>query len=260
MAHYMQDRYPAARPIFVLGGYSSGTTVMCDGLRHAVGIPGWGEGWLYATAHQIINRLPGAWDALGFQADAEGKAISQFEVAELQRHVLDFFHAMSMRLGVDRWVDKTPGVMQFHACELLLPAYPHAQFVFMRRNGLRVVQSRINVLKSVGFEQHCRDWRQIMQDYGRYRERFGDRILEVDQLDVAAVPQDTARRVGEFLALTQGQSQALGSYFAERRPRHSNPTPDDAVAHLDNLDWSREQKQTFRDVCGPQMERWGYDY
>ncbi len=260
MAHYMQDRYPDVRPVFVLGGYSSGTTVMCDGLRHAAGLSGWGEGWLYATAHQIINRLPGAWDAMGFEADAEGKAISEFEVAELQRHVLDFFHEMSMRLGSDRWVDKTPGVMQFHACELLLPAYPRADFVFMRRNGLRVVQSRMNVLDSVSFEQHCRDWARIMADYDSYHGRFGDRLLEVDQLEVATAPRDTAHRVGEFLGLAEHQSQALGSYFVEHRPRHSNATPDGAVIRLDDLDWSQEQKQIFRDVCGLQMERWGYEY
>ena len=63
--------YPDVRPIFVLGSYSSGTTILCDAIRRGAGIPGYGEGWLHPVAYTLINRLPEMWHELGFHNDPE---------------------------------------------------------------------------------------------------------------------------------------------------------------------------------------------
>ncbi len=262
--------FPEHEPVFVLGAARSGTSIVCDGLRFGAGIPGCREGYVYSTAYLVMTHLEARWQEIGpglehlAGVDAEDadykRALSRFDVDDLLRHVLRFFHDLSVEGDARMWVDKTPDLYMVHATPILCRAYPRARFVFVRRNGLDVLDSRRRTHPEMSFEEGCADWVSVMTDWSRARALVEGRYLEVDQRDVALRGAEESRRLGEFLELDAGQVQGMTDHFSRERPGRTSKRSYSEELRLDSVDWKDEERTAFERMCLPTMELYGYSW
>src|SRR5690606_5546766 len=112
------------------------------------------------------------------------RSLAAFALDGLLRDVLRHFHALATAHGEERWVDKTPDVYMVHATPILAQAYPRARFVFCRRSGVDVIDSRRRTHPEMTFAENCADWARILSDWQLARQHVEGRFVEVDQHDV----------------------------------------------------------------------------
>jgi hypothetical protein len=147
----------------------------------------------------------------------------------------------------------------------LCALYPEARFVYIVRNGVDVVQSRTKfpVFSGQPFEQHCEFWVQAARKFDYLRQ--WDRCIEVRQEQLLSEPEAVFARIcrhlgtddhpapAEYVRTTLVHSRGdvstqvgvdVRKSLTERAPSHET--------------WTAEQRETFRRICGPDMERLGY--
>lgn len=260
--------FPDSRPIFVVGPARSGTTIVGEAIRDGGGLPGFHEGFLFTTAYLFLTAIDARWDLIGpgvehFREDgresrSSRRALVRFDYDAFRAHVLRHFHELSTAAGETTWVDKTPDVYMLHAMPILASAYPRARIVFVRRNGIDVVRSRLRTHQEMAFEESCRDWATIMLGWMSLRDHLEGRAVEVEQRDVAVAPEEVARSLGAFLDFDDDQTAGIARAFATRHPgRTSTRDPQERPA-LGDTSWSAEQRAAFRTICGGAMTLFGY--
>ncbi len=147
----------------------------------------------------------------------------------------------------------------------LLSLYPGAPFIYIVRNGIDVVQSRTKfpAFRDQPFDAHCLFWARAADKF-TYLTRF-ERAVQIQQEEMLAEPESMFDRILDHLRL----------------PRHPNParfvrttlvhSQGDTQTHTNvdvrkslterppgYADWSREQRDTFKRLCGHTMETLGY--
>lgn len=263
-----EGMFPDSEPIFVLGAARSGTSIVCDALRHGAGLPGNRESYLFSTAYLLMSHLDGSWKRIGPGPErsahanrgdpARERALTRFEFGAFLRHCLRHFHALSTPGGERVWVDKTPDLYMVHVTPILAAAYPRGRWVFMKRNGVEVLDSRRRTIPEMTFEEACRDWAMVMRDWQRARPYVEGRSIEVDQRDVAVRSEGTGARLGAFLRLDEEQQRRVVEAFRSQRPGRTTTRAYDEVLMLDDAEWPDEEKDTFRRICSDAMREFGY--
>lgn len=267
-AGLFEGMFPESEPVFVLGAARSGTTIVGDALRFGARIPGCREGFLYSTAYLLMTHLDARWQVIGpglehFAAEDRGdpqreRALARFEFGELLRTMLRHFHALAAPRGERIWLDKTPDIYMVHATPILAAAYPRGRWVFMKRNGIEVLDSRRRTHPEMTFEAGCRDWALVMQDWLRARGHVEGRFLEIDQREVATEPGAVAQRLATFLRLDDARRGGIAGVFAAERPGRTTTRDYAEVLTLEAARWSAAEKATFRGTCAAAMQAWGY--
>lgn len=262
------DMFPDFEPIFVLGAARSGTTIVGDALRFGAEIPGCRESFLFSTAYLLMTHLEARWKVIGpglehFANEDRGdprreRALSRFDFDEFLRWQLLHFHGLSVPHGERRWVDKTPDIYMVHVTPILAAAYPRGRWIFMKRNGVEVLDSRRRSHPEMTFEEACRDWATVMADWQRARAYVEGRVLEIDQREVGTDAGGTAKRITAFLGLDDEPRKRIAGVFTAERPGRTTTRTYDEVLTLDAADWTDAEKETFRRVCGDAMRAFGY--
>lgn len=260
--------FPESRPIFVVGPARSGTSALGEALRLGAGLAGFHEGFLFSTAYLLLTALEERWDRIGpgvehFRKDGAESAESRrslvrFSFDELRRTFLTWFHDLSTAEGESVWVDKTPDVYMVHALPMLIAAYPRGRVLFVRRHGVRVIDSRTRTHPEMTFEQNCVDWTRVMADWLAVRSHIGERGMEVEQADLVRRPDAVGDSLAEFLALSADQALGIARVLKTRHPGQTIRQGAPLAPALTDVDWSDEQRGVFARVCGPVMQRYGY--
>jgi hypothetical protein len=260
--------FPESRPIFVLGPARSGTSALGEALRLGANLPGFHEGFLFSTAYLLLTALEDRWDRIGpgvehfrrdgADSDESRRSLVRFSFDDLRRAFLTWFHELSTADGERVWVDKTPDIYMVHALPMLIAAYPRGRVLFVRRHGVRVIDSRTRTHPEMTFEQNCRDWARVMVDWLAVRSHVGERAMEVEQADLVQQPDAVGETVAEFLALSSEQAKGIARVLKTRHPGQTVREGAPLAPGLADVDWSTEQRGVFARVCGPVMQQYGY--
>jgi hypothetical protein len=163
-----------------------------------------------------------------------------------------YYHLLHLSAA---FLDKTPGTEMILALPFLQRCFPGAKFICVQRNGVSNVLSRMAKFGGC-FTEHCEDWNAAITAWDRVRLELKHTLL-VKQEDMMADPDAVSITIARFLgedAAAAGISRSLRLGTRERTGAGLGRS------RLSETDWSAEQIETFKQVCGMSMDRLGYDY
>jgi hypothetical protein len=254
--------YAEAKPVFVLGGARSGTTALCLALNQGTRYHGFSEGHVFDLATRLVNAINAHFE---FKAQwmpakaAAGYQIGLTHHSRVHTEMLEMLRRLSSGFTSPFWFDKTPTYQMIASVPTVAQAWPNARFIYMRRRGLENVCSRLRKFPKTTFPDNCKDWRIIMKGWRLAREMVPGRYLEIDQYDLAKDPETAAARVGTLLDLEPSEVKAFAEIIRFQRPEATG-SAESIFGDLSELNWSTEQIETFRELCGLEMAEYGYSY
>ena len=268
---------PCPDPVFVIGAPRSGTTALGKALgRHSRFYAGdetlflvdlFGNGRAEATYERWAGRPSSSW------LRREQVSPERF-LAALGLGINALFTE-----GSDgrRWVDHTPGNTLIAGT--LAGLFPGAAFLHILRDGREVVQSMINVARTIpgdraeqmqqaqflpewtrDFRAACETWLSHVRMAEEFRRGHPDRCLVVRHAELEANPAGTMAALLRFLGepfeerpiafLTRHR---FNSSFVPpggcRAGEYRRPDP--------STTWTEEQKSVFAEMCAADMEALG---
>ena len=248
------------RPVFVLGAARSGTTVVGNGVRHVVGLQGYGECHTLPLLAALIGAANTYYDSPNPSAAArqEEVLLSHVSAEEWQARVTMGMRSVYANLHLGgSFVDKTPGTEMLESLHMIVAVWPDARVVFVRRRGLENVESRRRKFPEQEFAGHCRDWSNAMLAWHELKGAIPEsQRLEIDQHDIVVDRAATTERLAGFLGFEAPQRQALHDFFATETPELTSA--DWQALALDELSWSDDERAQFLEICGPAMTAFGY--
>jgi hypothetical protein len=240
------DRAPALR-LFLMGSPRSGTSQLGATLTKVLGLPWLGEGHAAPLFARAADALSGDRTAeIGLVRHLARENFRQIAVQAARRA---YFHMH----GSASFVDKTPGVKMVAAAPFVAECFPDSHFVFLRRNPVANISSRM-VKFGGGFEEHCRDWAAAMNEWLRVRSLL-PHFVELQQEDMLAAPQRVAQVLADYCGVPEAAAaigESLQTDHLERTGAGAGKT-DCAQAG-----WTAEQVRAFDRICGPAMRAFGY--
>jgi hypothetical protein len=244
-------------PLFIVGSPRSGTTVLVDAAL-ACGFHGFREGNLLGLLQPLYDRIH---DYFRRPETANAKTV----VAHVRRDALkttvrDAFKAELERLNEQHpWLDKTCNAETILVVPDLVQMWPNCRIIFARRRAIENIQSRLKKFPERDFHYHCRDWTRNMWAWRRVREGLEAwRYLEVDQHDVVVQPQNVAQGIASLLRLDAKARARMESAFRNLRPQQTAPGTAERVIPLNETSWTPAQIAKFIEICGTEMEAYGY--
>lgn len=234
--------------VFVLGSPRSGTSEMASSLASLLKLAWIGE----------CNVLPAFNIALSyFQTDFDSSTPARHKALILEAS------ATGLRATVNktyyllhesaRFLDKTPGRQMIQATPLIRKLFPDAKIVYMKRNGIANVASR---MKKFGgdFSEHCEDWVATINSWEEIK-RFAHPYIEISQEEMMAHPDKVARLVVQYLGVPQQEEELAASLAVGRRESTGAGV---GVSNLEDTSWTAQQRSLFTEICGQTMIIMGY--
>ncbi|MCK4786295.1 MAG: sulfotransferase [Desulfobacteraceae bacterium] len=185
--------------------------------------------------------------------------------------VCNFLHSWAtaplQMAGKKCWVVRT--FPDAEAAEGLQRLFPKVKFIYIHRNGIEVVSSRMKyeAFRHDRFETHCEVWANSAEKF-RYLTEVGCAIT-VSHEELVAKRQETFDAIIDFLDLDQDEGPAR---FAESTmviprdiPRERQRLSDVDVTKIfeerppSYLEWNGKQKRQFKEICGNAMQQLGYE-
>jgi hypothetical protein len=240
------DRSPTLR-LFLMGSPRSGTSQLGSTLTQVLGLPWLGE----------VHGAPlfaSAADALSGDINAENGLVrfmarQKFRQIAIEAAKSAYYHMH----GSASFVDKTPGVKMILSAPFLNECFPGSRFVFLRRNPVANVLSRM-VKFGGSFEAHCRDWASAMDAWLQVRTSLPHHV-EIQQEDMQEDPAGVAKALADYVGIpgcAEGICKSLKTDSLERTGA--------GVGQSDRLKagWTPAQIAMFERICGPAMRAFGY--
>jgi len=236
-----------SRQIFIFGSPRSGTSELGNTLAAQLGLPWLGEGHAAPLFAQ-------AADALAGDITSPNGLVRFMASQKYRRYAIDRARMAYYCIhGSASFLDKTPGWPMIAAAPFLYESFPSAKFIYLQRNGISNVQSRMAKFGG-NFGSHCSDWVAAVDRWEQVKPRL-PHFLEIRQEEMLSEPHNVADRLSAYLevpekadgiatSLSKGTSERTGAGLG--RPM------------LAETGWTAEQIAIFRRICGPTMERFGY--
>lgn len=251
-----------SRPVFVLGAARSGTSALCLALEKATRYRGFPEGHVLDIGCRLVNAVNAHFEKkdswIGGHTGA-GYHLGRVTHAFFEAEAIALMRRLGSHYTTPFWFDKTPTYEMVASVPILAQAWPNARFVFMKRRGMENMCSRIRKFAKTNFRGNCNDWALIMAGWRQVKPTVADRFVEIDQHTLLREPESIATQVGRLLDFTAAEVKAFADILCTKRPEAtdlSDGTPPD----ISELGWSDEKIETFREVCGGEMEAYGYTY
>ena len=247
-AHKVKLQRDEARQIFVLGSPRSGTSEMGATLSSCLGLPWLGECHAatgFAGAADALQGNPRSdSDFLRFMAKQGYRNIA----ASLAQAAYYFVHNSAS------FLDKTPGTDMIKAAPFLAGCFPAAKLIYLRRNGISNVLSRMTKFGG-RFDEHCADWVAALVLWEQVKASLPG-YVEIDQEEMLNAPEGVGEKVAAYLGVPE-LAERIGLSF--RNGRHERTGAGIGRTTLASTGWSPEQTQQFRLICGPTMTQHGYE-
>ncbi len=240
-----------ATQLFIVGSPRCGTSELAQVLAACLDLPWNGEGQptlvqALATGAAALALPPELNGELAVAMAGEGLPMV---IARAARRIYYRAHNSAS------FLDKTPGAEMIRATPFLHWCFPGARFIFMHRNGVANILSRLEKFGG-DFTDHCRDWTACMETWEATRADLPD-FLEIAQEKMASQPDHVAESIAEFLgapASAPAITAMLRTGFRERTGAGLGKT------RLADTDWSDFEITQFRTYCADAMARWGYSF
>lgn len=167
-------------------------------------------------------------------------------------------------LGKHYWCTKTfPGEDTAQGLKRL---YPDARFIWILRNGVNVVHSRrlFPAFRDLPFDEHCRHWASSILRF-KYLLEFPETVV-VHQEELVDDPDQVFRRIFEAFDIDYDPEPTRYALT-----HHVHPLGDESTTKGVDIkktlserpppyqEWTQEQRQVFRDICGEAMQLAGYE-
>lgn len=261
-------------PVFVLGSPRSGTSTIAHVIKEHFGYQGHAEGHVFNLMHKLVsatrehyvhagiapversaNVAPGANSWLGSTTAA---TVSQ---ARLTQQIIEVFKSSVAWVYGESWFDKTPGPEAIHAVEMLVEMYPRAKFVFLIREPISNIESRMRKFPNESFREHCLAWVESANAWLRVRSLIPEgSAVELRTHELTREPAKVYRQLLELL-----KDHPLGKLAAEKPPlekflllERTNGGDPSAQRSLADVSWSEADKTTFISICGAVMDVFGF--
>ena len=161
------------------------------------------------------------------------------------------------------WCTKTfPGK---NVAQGLNRLYPQARFIWILRSGVNVVYSRCRfpAFRDQTFEEHCHHWAGTIERFRYLLEMPG--AVVVHQEELVDEPDAVFRRIFEKFRIEYDPKPTEYALT-----HHVHPLGDEATTRGVDIkktlserppayqEWTQEQREMFRDICGEAMQAAGY--
>jgi hypothetical protein len=237
------------RQVFVLGSPRSGTSELAATLSRLLALPWLGEGHagpLFAGAAAILTG-----DAASPNDMVRYMAAQNFRNIVVERARAAYYGLH----GSASFLDKTPGIPMIEAAPFLHECFPAAKFIYLRRNGISNVLSRMAKFGGV-FEEHCEDWAAAINRWEEIKHRL-PHFLELRQEDMLDMPEAVAARVAAYLAAPDKAAAIAASLRAGKTEQTGAGLGRMTLAETG---WTEAEKAVFSRICGATMEQFGYNF
>lgn len=213
-------------PIFILGPYGSGTTL----LRYVIDshsricCPPESDFIEALAALHGESRYRQGLQALGFDEDGI--------LLHVRQLCIQFFGNYARSWNKPRWADKTPAYVD--QADFLARLFPEAQFLLIHRHGLDQAHSftRGGTLERPQLEPYrrpeedlrlscCRYWQDKTQHLLAFEERHADRCFRLRYEDLCRRPEPSLQPLFEFLG-EAWESDVLRFYAARHDKGHEH--------------------------------------
>jgi len=268
-----------ARPIFVVGGSRSGTSVLVQALgKHAsiysfkgeapflTDIGGMVHNLEYAPEREINYYKNSLRVSHGYIYDTLRRLAYESVFGKrygLTRMLKDMAGREFNPLAKEFWCAKT--FPNQNVAKGLVKLYPGAKFILIHRNGIDAVHSRTQFhgFRDLDFRRQCEEWARSAGQFAYLFDHEG--AVTVKQEDLIADPQAVFRKICEHLAVEYDPRPAEFTSTHQVHPLATESTS----ANVDvrevmsqrgpaHENWTIEQRQAFREVCAEAMDRMGY--
>lgn len=274
MARRVEDR-----PIFVVGGGRSGTSVLVQALgKHR-------EIYAFTGEDPFLTDIGGMMFNLEF-ADERELAYYRNSLRVSHQHIytalkkLAYESAFGPHYGLRSmmrdtasgafslftktcWCAKTFPVKS--VAQGLLKLYPQARFILIHRSGIDVVNSRTQFhgFRELDFRKQCEEWAQNVRDFS-YLMEF-PQATTVRHRDLVDDPEGVFRHIQSFLGMEYDPAPATFAQTTQIHPLAtvSNETNVDVKSLMASRPqvfegWAPDQQAIFREICSEPMSRLGY--
>ncbi|MBN2320606.1 MAG: sulfotransferase [Acidobacteria bacterium] len=267
------------RPIFIIGGSRSGTSVLLQAVgkhTHILSTPG--EAPLLTSMGGIVHYFEHADsrqrkyynNSLRFKKEYLYQWLRRlsFEIAGGKNWGFKFLYSEMVRnpfkyFAKNRWAAKT--FPSEKVAGGLLHLFPEAKFLYIVRNGIDVVtsSSKFHAFRDNSFEDNCRRWRNSIHSYS-FLNRFESALI-LRHENLVTDPGKFFSSVCRFLG--EPEEQGLSAFVEGTIVHPLDQETQKGVAVRDKLlsrpkgylDWSLEQKELFKNLCGEAMAESGYE-
>ncbi len=243
-------------PVFVLGSPRTGTTVIGNAVRTALGGKNYGEhhtGYLCANLIAEIDQYYSTYhtrnDRGTFIYDSS-PALFKLKAGQSIKEIYAWYHRQRW------WIDKTPGRNMIRSLPALLSIWPDLKLIYCKRRAIENVQSRLKKFPQLDLEQHSRQWVETARLWTEIKGQLTIPFIEVEHFDIL----HNRKGVGEQIA---GLIPAVDPAFIQRyldgnHPQRTGGAP--TVRSLQSIPWSADEKALFTEITEDMMKAEGYDY
>lgn len=268
------------RPIFVVGGSRSGTSVLLHALGKHRRI------YSFNGEDPFITDIGGMVYNLEFADERELEYYRnslQVDHAYIYRSLkkLAYESAFGLHYGLRSMArDMLKGTFnpltKTHWCVKTFPSkevadgllrlYPKAKFVMIHRNGIDVVQSRTKFhgFKELDFTKQCEEWARSINDFAFLR--LMREASTVRHIDLVENPTLTFRQIQDFLELEHDDAPTLFTSSNQVHPldsTHNKARIDVKTVMAKRApayeEWSKQQRSIFKKYCESSMNLMGYE-
>jgi hypothetical protein len=239
------DREPVCQ-VFIFGSPRSGTSELGKTLAKTLALPWLGEGHAAPLFAKAAEALQG-------NAASANKLVRYMAHQNFRKYAVDRARLAYYALhGSASFLDKTPGWPTIAAAPFLYEAFPAAKFIYLQRNGISNVLSRMAKFDG-NFGAHCADWVKAVECWEDVRAKL-PHYLEVMQEDMLDKPQEIAGKLAAYLGVPD-KAQAIGASLAVGVTERTGAGLGRLT--LEDTGWTAEQKAVFVKLCGKTMDRIG---
>jgi hypothetical protein len=222
-------------------------------MQGILGLPGDGESHVVPGFQRVVFTFARYCEQFH---TAGGVLARHLDPDEFRCHVIGYLREFYQRTYEgNSFVDKTPGAEAIAGVPLIREAFPDARILVTRRTGVEVVQSHVKKFR-VEFADACRAWSASMEAL-RCVRLSSTGFLEVEQHDLANAPGAAATQIAACLGLPE-KAGDLADYFAANVTDRYSDHDWSRRLLLSDVPWTWEEKFIFKDICGKQMDDFGY--
>ncbi|MDH5617700.1 MAG: sulfotransferase, partial [Gammaproteobacteria bacterium] len=189
-----------AGPVFIVGEPRTGTTLLDRMLDAHPAVTSAGEVRHFGLA---VRQVTGSTELRQFTPDLMRQA-AQSDLLAIGEAYVDM--TSGLRLDTPHIIDKLPP--NYLYLPLILAALPNARIIHMRRNPLDTCLAIFKQLFADAY-LYSYDLGELARHYQRYqdlmdtwRQRFGERFIDVDYEALVGTPEETLRAVLQFIGLS----------------------------------------------------------
>jgi hypothetical protein len=221
---------------------------------------GAGEGHLFELLGSLLSEIESYYDRhQGALLPTAGTMLKRVPVDQFVKNIEKMFIDLARKLfPTTYWLDKTPSVGMVNLAPRLLDIWPNSKFIFMKRRGIENIESKKRKFDQA-FLGRCSEWAGVMQSWRAIRDELGAAAIEIEQLELAKKPEQTASKVAQHIGLEEQYLLRFQQTLMTDRPEVT-PGGFATIYDFAELPWSAEEKAHFRRICGGTMDDYEYTY